>query len=126
VRAGYDTFVSEVHSAIADNLFALFAADQIDNEDEKQAALKAIIDRIKTRVETAVRSAIQNDLNRKFRLSLDQVRALGKAMNEAAADGENPTALAAIRLLLLSGFDAVKRWAFDRAGSCRLAAQLPR
>ena len=41
---------------------------------------------------------------RKFRLSLDQVRTLGKAMNEAAADGESPTALAAIKLLLLSGF----------------------
>jgi integrase len=41
---------------------------------------------------------------RKFRLSFDQIRALGKAMTDAAADGESPTALAAIRLLLLTGF----------------------
>jgi integrase len=41
---------------------------------------------------------------RKFRLSVDQVRELGAAMNEAAADGESPTALAAIKLMLLSGF----------------------
>lgn len=41
---------------------------------------------------------------RKFRLTLDQVRALGAAMDEAAAGGESPTALAAIRLLLISGF----------------------
>lgn len=40
---------------------------------------------------------------RKFRLSLDQVRALGLAMTEAANDGESQTALAAIRLLLLTG-----------------------
>jgi integrase len=41
---------------------------------------------------------------RKFRLTLDQVRTLGNAMGEAAEDGESPTALAAIRLLLVSGF----------------------
>ena len=41
---------------------------------------------------------------RKFRLSLDQVRALGRAIDEATAEGESPTGLAAIRLLLLSGF----------------------
>jgi integrase len=39
---------------------------------------------------------------RKFRLSVDQVRALGAAMKEAAS--ESPTALATIKLMLLSGF----------------------
>ena len=41
---------------------------------------------------------------RKFRLDLDQLRTLGIAMREAAADGENLTALAAIRVLALTGF----------------------
>jgi integrase len=41
---------------------------------------------------------------RKFRLGVDQVRALGAAMKEAAADSESPTAIAAIKLMLLSGF----------------------
>ena len=40
---------------------------------------------------------------RKFRLSIDQIRTLGTVMQEAAAENENPTGLAAIRLLLLSG-----------------------
>ena len=41
---------------------------------------------------------------RKFRLDLDQLRTLGIAMREAAADGENSTALAAIRVIALTGF----------------------
>src|SRR5262249_33474253 len=40
---------------------------------------------------------------RKNRLSVDQIRQLGRALAKAAAKNENPTALAAIRLILLSG-----------------------
>jgi integrase len=44
------------------------------------------------------------DAQRRTRLSIDQVRALGNAMREAEADAESPTGLAAIRLVLLTGF----------------------
>jgi integrase len=44
------------------------------------------------------------DRKRKKRLSLDQIRELGAAMRTAEADGENPTGLAAIRLILFTGF----------------------
>ncbi len=40
---------------------------------------------------------------RKKRLTLDDIRALGKAMREAASGGESPTGLAAIHLILLTG-----------------------
>ena len=40
----------------------------------------------------------------KRRLSEDEIRRLGRAMRGAAADGEYPTGLAAIRLMLLTGF----------------------
>lgn len=36
-------------------------------------------------------------------LSFDEIMSLGRVMNEAAAEGENPTGLAAIRALLLTG-----------------------
>jgi hypothetical protein len=45
-----------------------------------------------------------SDRKRQRRLTLDQVRLLGKAMREAAAEGENSTGLAAIRFIALSGF----------------------
>jgi len=38
------------------------------------------------------------------RLSADELRELGRVMHELAADGEHPTGLAAIRLMLLTGF----------------------
>ena len=44
------------------------------------------------------------DGKRKKRLSLDQIQELGNAMRNAGPLGENPTALAAIRLILLTGF----------------------
>jgi len=44
------------------------------------------------------------DGKRKKRLSLDQIREFGAAMQKAADEGENPTALAAIRLIMLTGF----------------------
>ena len=44
------------------------------------------------------------DKRRTSRLSLDQIRTLGMAMEEAGADGENATGLAAIRTILLTGF----------------------
>jgi hypothetical protein len=40
---------------------------------------------------------------RTSRLNLDQLRLLGKAMRGAAAEGENPVGLAAIRFMILSG-----------------------
>jgi integrase len=43
------------------------------------------------------------DGKRKIRLSMNEIRALGDAMREAAAEGENPTGLAAIKLILLTG-----------------------
>jgi integrase len=44
------------------------------------------------------------DRKRRARLSLEQVAALGRAMREAEAEGENATGLAVIRFMLLSGF----------------------
>jgi integrase len=43
------------------------------------------------------------DQRREVRLSLEQYRALGKALATALADGENPTAVLAIKLLALTG-----------------------
>jgi integrase len=43
------------------------------------------------------------DQRRTKRLSLDQIATLGAAMNDASGEDENPTGLAAIRLLLLTG-----------------------
>lgn len=42
--------------------------------------------------------------SRKRRLSEDEIRRLGRAMREAAAEGEHPTGISAIRLMLLTGF----------------------
>jgi integrase len=44
------------------------------------------------------------DQRRRTRLDLEQIRKLGRAISESASDGENPTGLAAIRLILVSGF----------------------
>ena len=44
------------------------------------------------------------DRRRTTRLSLDQIRALGEALSDAADRGETATGLAAIRFILLSGF----------------------
>jgi integrase len=44
------------------------------------------------------------DGKRKKRLSITEIRALGAAIRQAANEGENPVGLAAIRLVLLSGF----------------------
>jgi len=41
---------------------------------------------------------------RQRRLSDDELRHLGQVMREAASEGERPTGLAAIRLMLLTGF----------------------
>ena len=43
------------------------------------------------------------DQKRKRFLSLDEIKALGEAMRQAANEGENPTGIAAIRALLLTG-----------------------
>ena len=60
---------------------------------------------------------------RQRRLNEDELRHLGKVMREAAAEGEHPTGLAAIRLLLLTGFRRMealgleRRW-FSRKEHC--------
>ena len=59
---------------------------------------------------------------RTSRLNLDQLRLLGKAMRGAAAEGENPVGLAAIRFMILSGFrrhEALSmhhEWLMDEGG----------
>ena len=61
--------------------------------------------------------------SRKRRLSEDEIRRLGRVMREAAGEGEHPTALAAIRLMLLTGFRrmevlGLKRPWFSRSEHC--------
>jgi integrase len=55
------------------------------------------------------------DKKRNTRLSSEQVQLLGKAMREAASDGENPTGLAVIRFILLSGFRRNEALAIERS-----------
>jgi len=52
---------------------------------------------------------------KKRRLSEDELCQLGKVMREAAAQGEHPTALGAIRLLLLTGFRRMEGLGLERA-----------
>jgi integrase len=61
--------------------------------------------------------------SRKRRLSEDEIRRLGRVMREAAAEGEHPTGLAAIRLMLLTGFRrmevlGLRRPWFSRSDHC--------
>ena len=62
------------------------------------------------------------DQKRKGRLTLAQVRLLGSGIRTAAAEGDNPTGLAVIRFILLSGFRrnealAIERsWLLDEGG----------
>ena len=58
MSAGFLAFYSELRAAIADNLVALFAAEQAGDEEQK----KSIIASIKTRVRDRVQSAIENAL----------------------------------------------------------------
>jgi integrase len=51
---------------------------------------------------------------RRRRLSHDEVRRLGQVMREAAAEGEHPTGLAAIRLMLLTGFRRMEALGLQR------------
>jgi integrase len=51
----------------------------------------------------------------KRRLSADEVRHLGKVMRRGMADGEHPTGLGAIRLLLLTGFRRMEALGLQRA-----------
>jgi integrase len=48
------------------------------------------------------------------RLSVDELILLGSTMRAAAADGEHPTGLAAIRLILLTGFRRMEALALER------------
>jgi len=57
------------------------------------------------------------------RLSEEEISALGEAMRAAAAQGENPVVLSAVRFLLLTGFRRMEalalRWdAVDAKGRC--------
>ncbi|MBI2740786.1 MAG: site-specific integrase [Rhodospirillales bacterium] len=61
--------------------------------------------------------------SRKRRLSEDELRRLGRVMRRAAAEGEHPTGLGAIRLMLLSGFRRMEalglEWSwFNRNDHC--------
>lgn len=51
---------------------------------------------------------------KKRRLSAEELQLLGRTMRECAEDGEHPTALAAIRLLLLTGFRRMEALALER------------
>jgi integrase len=60
---------------------------------------------------------------RERRLSEDEIRLLGRVMREVGAAGEHPTALSAIRLMLLTGFRrmealGLKRLWFSRKEHC--------
>jgi hypothetical protein len=55
MRAGYTAFVAEMGSAIADNLFALSAAN---TDEERQPLIDAITARVKAKVESAIRNAL--------------------------------------------------------------------
>ncbi|MBV8186290.1 MAG: site-specific integrase [Alphaproteobacteria bacterium] len=60
---------------------------------------------------------------RERRLSEDEIRLLGRVMREAGAAGEHPTALSAIRLMLLTGFRrmealGLRRLWFSRKEHC--------
>ncbi|WP_114913004.1 tyrosine-type recombinase/integrase [Acidibrevibacterium fodinaquatile] len=51
----------------------------------------------------------------KRRLSADEVRHLGKVMRQLSANGEHPTGLGAIRLMLLTGFRRMEALSLQRA-----------
>jgi integrase len=51
---------------------------------------------------------------RQRRLSDDEVRHLGELMRKAGAEGENPTGLAAVRLMLLTGFRRMEALGLER------------
>ena len=55
------------------------------------------------------------DQKRQGRLTLDQVGLLGKALRESATEGDNPTGLAVIRFIMLSGFRRHEALAIERA-----------
>jgi integrase len=52
--------------------------------------------------------------SRKRRLSEDEIRRLGRVMRQAAAEGEHPTGLSAIRLMLLTGFRRMEALGLER------------
>jgi integrase len=52
--------------------------------------------------------------SRKRRLSEDELRHLGRVMREAAAEGEHPTGLSAIRLMVLTGFRRMEVLGLER------------
>jgi integrase len=52
--------------------------------------------------------------SRKRRLSEDELRHLGRVMREVAAEGEHPTGLSAIRLMVLTGFRRMEVLGLER------------
>ena len=65
------------------------------------------------------------DRKRQARLSLDQVRSLGRAVREAAAEGDNSTALAAIRFIALSGFRRHEALAIEKGWLLEAGVDFP-
>lgn len=51
---------------------------------------------------------------RQRRLSDDELRLMGRVIREAAADGEHPTGIAAVRLMLLTGFRRMEVLGMER------------
>lgn len=63
MQAGFQVFNSELRAAIADNIFALNAADRLEDEKEKELEKERIIKEINQRVKDRVESAIKNSLS---------------------------------------------------------------
>jgi hypothetical protein len=58
MRAGFLAFSSELRAALADKLFALFAADQAGDGEQKNAIIAGIKSRVRDRVQSAIENAL--------------------------------------------------------------------
>jgi hypothetical protein len=63
MQAGFLAFNDELPAAIVANLFALDAAERIEDEEQREAEKKRIIKIIQGRVEDRVKSTIENNLS---------------------------------------------------------------
>lgn len=75
IQAGFEAFYTELRAAAADNLLELVTADQMEDADEKTAALNVVIEKIKPRVVNRVKSAIEKNLT-----GWQKTRALAKSL----------------------------------------------
>ena len=62
IRAGFQAFSSALRAAVADNLLALVTADQMADDNERNAEINAIIGKIKPLVTKRVRCAMEKSL----------------------------------------------------------------